>query len=130
MLEREKREKDRIYTAVNLDILVIHIIVNAIILSPIFWLSGRTLIGKEKATLRDSIWIVILGTVIGTLFGAFFVGIIASIIQLVLWLALVKHFFDCGWLKALAVSIVAVIIFAAIVVVLAIIGFGLGLPFF
>lgn len=106
---------------------MIHVIVNTIILSPVFWLSGRALAGKDKAKFTDAIWIVILGTVIGTLFGAFFAGWgwLASLIQLIIWLALVKHFFDCGWLKALAISIVAIIIFAVIAVLLALIGFAL-----
>jgi len=111
--------------AINLDALVINIIVNTIILSPVLWLSGRALAGKEKAKFTDAIWIVILGTVIGALFGALFIGFIASIIQLILWLALVKHFFDCGWLKALAISIIAIIIFAAIAIILGLIGFAL-----
>jgi hypothetical protein len=63
--------------------------------------------------------------VIGALFGALFIGFVASIIQLILWLALVKHFFDYGWLKALAVSIIAIIIFAVIAVMLGLIGFAL-----
>lgn len=111
--------------AVNLDILVIHVIVNTIILSPVLWLSGRAIVGKDKAKFTDAVWIIVLGTVIGTLFGALFSGIIALVIQLILWLALVKHFFDCGWLKALVISIIAVIIFAAIATVLALIGFAL-----
>lgn len=108
--------------AVNLDVLVISIIINTIILSPIFWIAGRALVGKEKAKFTDAIWIVILGTVVGTIFGALFTGIPAAIIQLILWLALVKHFFDCGWLKALAISILAVIVFAIIILILAAIG--------
>jgi len=112
--------------AINLDTLlinlVIHVIVNAIILSPVLWISGRLLAGKDKAKFTDALWIAILGTVIGSGFGYFFSGIIASIIVLIIWLALVKHFFDCGWLKALAISIVAVLFFIAISVVLALIG--------
>ncbi|MBX5327627.1 MAG: hypothetical protein ACQXXH_08210 [Candidatus Bathyarchaeia archaeon] len=107
---------------VNLDWMIISIIVNTIIISPVLWLSGRALVGKEKAKFTDAVGIVVLGTVIGTIFGAFFTGIIASIIQLIIWLALVKHFFDCGWLMALAISIIAVIIFAAIIIILGIIG--------
>jgi uncharacterized membrane protein len=42
----------------------------------------------------------------------------------------VKHFFDCGWLKALAISIVAVIIAVVIlfliVLVLSLIGVSTG----
>jgi len=111
--------------AINLDALIINIIVNTIIISPVLWLSGRAIVGKEKAKFTDAILIVILGTVIGTFFGAYFSGIIATIILLILWLALVKHFFDCGWLKAFVISILAVIIFAVIVAILAIIGIAI-----
>jgi hypothetical protein len=111
--------------SVNLDSLLIHIVVNVVLISPVLWLSGRALAKKENVKFTDALWIVVIGTVVGTLFGAFFTGLLASIIQLVIWLLLVKHFFDCGWLKALAISIVAVIIFAVIVAVLALIGFAL-----
>jgi hypothetical protein len=111
--------------AFNLDTLAIHIIVNIIILAPVLWLSGRLLVGKDKAKFLDAIWIVVVGTVVGAVFGYFFSGLIAAVIQLILWLLIVKHFFDCGWLKALAISIIAVIIFAVIVAILAVIGFAL-----
>ena len=110
---------------VNLDALIINIIVNTIIISPVLWLSGRAIVGKQKAKFTDAIWIAILGTVIGTFFGAYFSGIIATIILLIIWLALVKHFFDCGWLKAFVISILAVIIFVVIVAILAIIGIAI-----
>ena len=111
--------------AVNLDSLIIHIIINTILVSPFIWLSGRALVGKQKAKFTDALMIVFLGTIVGAFFGAFFVGFLAAIIQLVLWLLLVKHFFDCGWLMALAISIIAVIIFAVIVAILGVIGFAL-----
>ncbi len=111
--------------AVNLDTLVIHIIVNIIVLSPVLWLSGRALVGKTKAKFTDAILIVLIGTVIGAIFGSFFIGYLAAIIQLLIWLFLVKYFFDCGWLKALAISILAIIIFVIIAAILALIGFAL-----
>ena len=111
--------------AINLDALVIGIIIRVIVLSPVLWISGRLLVGKEKAKFTDALWIVILGTLIGEVFGALFTGTIASIIVLVIWLALVKHFFDCGWLKALVIAIVAIIIFALIAIILGLIGFAL-----
>lgn len=106
--------------AISLDAIAIQVIVSTIIVAPILWLSGRALVGKEKAKLTDAIWIVILGTFLGAFFAAIFEkGIIALIIQMILWLAAVKHFFDCGWIKALIVSILAVIIFAIIGTILA-----------
>lgn len=111
--------------ALNLDTLVIHIIVNIIILSPVLWLAGRALVGGQKAKFTDAILIVVIGTVVGAFFGAFFSGLIATIIQLFLWLLIIKYFFDCGWLKALAISILTVIIFVIIVIILGLIGFAL-----
>jgi len=110
---------------INLDALAIHIIINVIILSPFLWLSGRAVVGKEKAKFKDAVFIVIIGTVVGTFFGVLFKGFIASIIQLILWLLVVKYFFDCGWLKALAISILAIIIFAVVAIILGFIGFAL-----
>ena len=113
--------------ALNLDTLLIQVVVNILILSPVLWLAGRALVGAEKAKFVDAAWIVILGTVISTLFNSLFSGIIASIILFIILLGLVKHFFDSGWLKAFVISLLAVIIFAVIIAILAIIGIGLGL---
>ena len=111
--------------ALNLDVLLIQIVVNAIILSPVLWLSGRALVGAKKAKFLDAIWIVVLGTVISAVFNALFSGIIASIILFVILLGLVKHFFDCGWLKAFIIAVLAVIFFVVIIAILAVIGIGL-----
>jgi len=105
--------------------LLIQIVVGVIIIAPILWLAGRALAGKDKAKFTDAIWIVVLGTVIGAVVGAFVGGLIAALIMFIVWLALIKHFFDCGWLKALVIAIIAVIIFIIIVAVLAIVGFGI-----
>jgi hypothetical protein len=105
--------------------LLIQIVVGTIIVAPVLWLAGRALVGKEKAKLTDAIWIVVLGTVLGAVVGAFIGGLIAAVIMFVVWLTLIKHFFDCGWIMALAIAIIAVIIFMVIVAVLAFIGIGL-----
>lgn len=113
---------------VNLDLLLIDLVVKIIILAPAFWLAGRALEDKTKAKFIDAVWIVILGTIIGGIFSFFdIVGIIALIIQLILWLALVKHFFDTTWIKALVISILAIIILIVISFILEIIGIGIGL---
>ena len=107
--------------AINLDTLLINLIINIIILSPVLWIAGRLLAGKDKAKFTDAIWIVVLGTVIGGILQYLFAGIIAAIIVLFIWLALVKHFFDTGWLRAFAIAIVAIIIWIVIAVIIAVI---------
>jgi len=113
---------------VNLDVLLIELVIKIIILAPALWLSGRVLVGKEKAKFLDAVWIIILGTLIGGIFSYFeIIGIIALIIQLVIWLGLVKHFFDTGWLKAFVISVLAVIILVVVGFILGLVGLGLSL---
>jgi hypothetical protein len=109
----------------NLDGLLISIIVNIIVLTPVLGIAGRLLVGSSKAKFFDALWIVILGTVIGGVISAFFSGIIASIIVLIIWLGLIKHFFDCGWLKALIISIVAVVVFVILMIILGVLGLAI-----
>ncbi len=112
--------------AVNLDVLlirlVIHVIVNLIILSPVLWISGRALAGKDKAKFIDALWIAVLGTVIADVLGIFIAGIIATLIVLIIWIALIAHFFDCSWLKAFVIGIIAIVMLVVIAAILALIG--------
>jgi hypothetical protein len=110
---------------VDLIALLIQIVVGIVILAPVLWLAGRALVGKEKAKFLDAVWIVALGTIIGAVVGALIGGLIAVLIMFIIWLALIKHFFDCGWLMALAIAIIAVIIFIIIAAILAVIGIGM-----
>ena len=105
--------------------LLIQIVVGTIVLAPVLWLAGRSLVGKEKARFIDAVWIILLGTVLGAVIGAFAGGLVAAILMFIVWLALIKHFFDCGWLMAFAIAIIAVIVFIVIVVILAFVGIGL-----
>ena len=119
--------------------LIINILVNLIFVTPFLWIAGRLLAGKRKAKFADALWIVLIGTIAFYFFNwiisDFIMSGIAVIIaylgMLIIWLALVKHFFDCGWLKALAISIIAVIIAFIILFILALIlvtiGIGTGI---
>ena len=110
--------------------LLISVVVAVIVVAPILWLVGRALVGKEKAKFTDAIWIVALGVVIGAIIGVFVGGLIAAVIMFIIWLALVKHFFDCGWLMAFAIAILAVIVFVVVVAILALVGIAvIGLGF-
>lgn len=106
---------------------LIQIVVAIIVVAPILWLVGRALAGKQNAKFTDAIWIVVLGIVIGSVVNWLIGGIIAAIIMFVVWLALIKHFFDCGWIKAFVIAVIAVVVFVVIVFVLALIGLGIGI---
>jgi hypothetical protein len=105
--------------------LLIQIVIGIIVVAPVLWLVGRALVGKDKAKFTDAIWIVVLGTIMGAVVGIFVGSLISAVIMFVVWLALIKHFFDCGWLKAFVIALIAVIIFIVIVAILAIIGIGI-----
>ena len=132
-MTKDPFRKDAIALPVNLDALLINVIVNIIVVSPALWLSGRALVGKEKAKFSDAVVTVAIGTIVGAISAYFFStflapflsGLLVLVIQLILWLLIVRHFFDCGWLKALAISILAAIIFAIVAVILGLIGFAL-----
>ena len=116
--------------AINLDVVILNllgIVVGSLVVSPILWLVGKHFVGGEKAKFSDAFWIIFLGAVIGALlniiFGQVFVGISAMIIgfviQLILWLGLVKHFFDIeSWGKSFVIAVVALIVLIIIIVIL------------
>jgi hypothetical protein len=105
--------------------LLINIIVGTIIVAPFLWLSGRSLVGKDKAKFLDAIWIVLLGTIINAVIGAYLPGLLAAIIIFIIWLALIKHFFDCGWIMAFAIALIAAIIIIVVGIILGLIGFAI-----
>ena len=105
--------------------ILIGIVINIIFVAPVLWLAGRALVGGRKARFTDAILIVASGVILGTVIGVATSGLIGGLIQLVVWLYLVKRFFDCGWLMALAISIIAVIFYGIIVLALAFLGVAL-----
>lgn len=114
---------------IDLLALALNIIIRIIVLAPVLWIAGKALVGAN-AKFTDAIWIVVLGTIIGAVFEAFFAGVlglISSIIVFIIWLALVKHFFDTGWLKAIAIVIIVVIIYVILAVLLGILLLAIGI---
>jgi hypothetical protein len=109
---------------------ILQIIVSVIIISPILWLVGRSMVGGAKAKFTDAIWIVVLGVIINVILGTFVHGTIGFIVTLIVWIALIKHFFDAGWGKAILIGIIAIIVLIIIAFVLAFLGIaaiaGLG----
>src|SRR5512137_586246 len=102
-------------------LLLIQIVVAAVVLAPVLWFVGKIFVGKEKAKFTDAVWIAVLGVLIGAVIGWLLPGwgaILGTLIQIVVWLGLIKHFFDCGWLKALVIAIIAGIAYLIISLIL------------
>ncbi len=99
--------------------------------SLILWLAGKVVSGYN-AKFTDALLISLLGAIInygvGWVFGFFgftdfiFGFVVPLIIVLVVYIVLIMHFFDTGFLGALAVGILYFIFIIIIGIVLAVIG--------
>jgi len=109
---------------------VIAIIVNLIILTLVFYLAGAIVVGKRRALLSDAFVIALLGTAVSGICNYFFSPFVGAVLSLLVWLLLIRHYYETGWLGALAVGILAVIIAVVMsIVVLFILALLLGFTF-
>jgi len=109
--------------------LLIQIVVAAVVLAPVLWFVGKLLVGKDKAKFTDAVWIAVLGVLIAQAIDFLLPGwgaILGTLITIVVWLLLIKHFFDCGWLKALLIAVIAGIIYFIISLIISFILYLLG----
>jgi hypothetical protein len=115
----------------NFDSLIIQIVVAAVVLAPVLWIVGRWFVGN-KARFSHAVWIGVLGVLIGAVISFFLSGLLGSIvgtlIMIVVWLALITHFFDCGLLRGIAIAIIAGIIYWVVSIILSAILVTLGFP--
>jgi hypothetical protein len=116
-------------------------VVQLFVLAVVFYLAGVLVVGKKRALFGDALAISLLGTIISSIFikvipqmirdvfnprvasVAQSVGMILSLVSLLL---LIKHYYETGWLGALAVAVLAVIVFIVLGFLLA---FLFVLPF-
>ncbi|UCD44654.1 MAG: hypothetical protein JSV27_11150 [Candidatus Bathyarchaeota archaeon] len=109
--------------------LLLRIVFVTIVTSSSLWIAGRMIVGADKAKFSDAFWIVALGIVVESLVRSFVTGFIAPLVQLVVWLYLVRHYFDTGWGSALFISILASVVFILATIGLAVLLSVLGLTF-
>jgi len=112
--------------AIGIGSLILKMIVELIVIAPVLWLAGRVIVGGQKARFRDAIYIVIAGVLVGAIFGYFLSGWISSLVSMIVWLVLVKHYFDASWGKSVIIAVLAVVILVIIAIVLAV-ALGLGI---
>lgn len=95
-------------------------LVNLLILAVVLYLAGLVVVGKKRALLSDAFIISLLGTVLSILFFMFLpYRLLALILSIIVWLLLIKRLYETGWLGAIAVGILAMVIFLAVTVLLA-----------
>jgi len=106
------------------------IIVNLIVLTLVFYIAGVVVVGKRRALLSDAFVISLLGTAVSGICNYFFSPLIGAVLSLLVWLLLIRHYYETGWLGALAVGILALIVAVVMsVVVLFILALVLGFTF-
>jgi hypothetical protein len=103
--------------------LIIQLIIAGIIGGIFVWLAGKAL-GAPKATYWHGILIVVSAIIVSDIIGYFLSGLgwIRTIIEIIVILLLIKHFFAVGWVKAIVIAILAVVIAIIVTFVLGLLG--------
>ncbi len=109
--------------------IIVRIIVATIVTAPSLWIAGRMIVGVKKAKFSDAFWIVALGIILESVVVAAVRSSFAPLVQFVVWLYLVKHYFDTGWGNAFFISMLAVIVFIIVTFGLATVIGIIGLTF-
>jgi hypothetical protein len=99
-------------------------LIEIVVLAVLLYLAGLIVVGRKRTLFSDAFIIALLGTVLSTLFIIFLPNLLALLLIVITWLVLIKRLFGTGWLGAIAVGILAIIIYLAILVLL---GLVLGL---
>jgi len=105
---------------------VLSLIINLIVMTIVFYVAGVIVVGKRRAVFSDALVISLLGTVVGNICSLFLPPVIGLILSLLIWLLLIRRYYETGWLGALAVAVLAVIIYVVVLIVLA---FIFAIPF-
>ncbi|MBT3284873.1 hypothetical protein HN807_07440 [Candidatus Bathyarchaeota archaeon] len=89
--------------------LIVGIIVGSIISAPIVWISGRLIVGAEKAKFMDAVMIGTIATATNIVMVTF-IGPLSGILQLIIYLYLVTKYFETGYLRAGIIAVLNVVI--------------------
>ncbi len=98
-----------------------------IIMTIVFYIAGVIVVGKRRALLSDAFVISLLGTIVGNICVLFFPTLVGLVLSLTVWLLLIRHYYETSWLGALAVAVLALIVYTAVLFVMTLV---LAIPFF
>jgi len=115
---------DKIGWGLAILVIILSYLINLIIISIVLYLAGLMVAGKGKATFGDAFKISLLGTFLGGLIGGavfYFIPLLGGVVYILIWLALIKHYFETGWLGALAVALLALIVAIILIVIISLI---------
>ena len=98
------------------------------VLSVVLYLAGNIVVGRSKASFKDAFAISVLGTLVLIVCLSVFSLEVTTVMSLIAWLLLVRHYYETGLLRSIAVGVTSVIVAVAILYVLSII-LGVSLLF-
>jgi hypothetical protein len=98
-------------------------IIYLLVIGFVLWLAGEIVVGR-RVTFGEALGVAGVGTFLVGGVLAFLPSLIGLLLGILIFLLLVKHYFKTGWLGAIGVSIMAVIVGVVILFVLATLALG------
>ncbi|MEM2975127.1 MAG: hypothetical protein QW821_01725 [Candidatus Bathyarchaeia archaeon] len=89
---------------------IVQFFISLFVLTFVVYLAGLIVVGGRRARFSDAFLITILGTFFSSAILLFFPYWFSLLISLIIWLALIKTFYETGWLGAIATAIMVVIV--------------------
>ncbi|OLB68338.1 hypothetical protein AUI06_11305 [archaeon 13_2_20CM_2_52_21] len=98
-------------------------IIYLIIIGFVLWLAGEIVVGR-RVTFVEALGIAAVGTFLVGASIAFLPGLIGILVGLLVFLLLVKHYFKTGWVGAIGVSIMAIVVGIVLIFILGALALG------
>jgi len=98
-------------------------IIYLLIIGFVLWLAGEIVVGR-KVTFGEALGVASVGTFLVGAVIVFVPGIFGLLLGLLVFLLLVKHYFKTGWLGAIGVGIMAIVVGIVIIFVLGALALG------
>jgi len=109
----------------NLVFGIVLFLVELLVLAVVLYIAGRIVVGGKRALFSDAFIIALLGTILSGVFVVFIpYSLLALLLSVFVWLLLIKRLYETGWLGAIAVGILALIVFVVVLVFIALL-FGI-----
>ena len=99
-------------------------VVTLLVTGFILFVAGKIVVGG-RATFGKAVTIAFLGSIVGFILSILLPGI-GWILALVAWIYFIKSYFGTGWLVALGIAILAVVVSVVIAMIMAIV-FGIAM---
>ncbi|HEX4920914.1 MAG TPA: hypothetical protein VFV92_09270 [Candidatus Bathyarchaeia archaeon] len=109
-------------TSVLIGFLIVFIIY-LLIIGFVLWLAGEIVVGR-RVTFGEALGVASVGTFLVGAVIVFIPGIFGLLLGLLIFLLLVKHYFKTGWLGAIGVGIMAIVVGIVIIFVLGALALG------